>query len=209
METTDANIEGIMELCEEIAEEYYATVPKEERIGKCQITASTSFFVPKPFTAFQWSPMNTIPEFLDKAKIVNDKMKSMLNRKSLKYNWHEADVSVLEGLFARGDRKLSKTLLSAYKKGCLYDSWSESFDFEKWKEAIEETNVDLDFYISRQRSEDEIFPWDFIDAGITKEFLLREYHNSQAQKVTPNCMTRCSGCGANSFGGGICYENKN
>lgn len=207
-ETTD-DIEGIMELCEEIAEEYYATVPKEERIGKCQITASTSFFVPKPFTAFQWSPMNTIPEFLDKAKIVNDKMKSMLNRKSLKYNWHEADVSVLEGLFARGDRKLSKTLLSAYKKGCLYDSWSESFDFEKWKEAIEETNVDLDFYISRQRSEDEIFPWDFIDAGITKEFLLREYHNSQAQKVTPNCMTRCSGCGANSFGGGICYENKN
>ena len=106
-ETTD-DIEGIMELCEEIAEEYYATVPKEERIGKCQITASTSFFVPKPFTAFQWSPMNTIPEFLDKAKIVNDKMKSMLNRKSLKYNWHEADVSVLEGLFARGDRKLSK-----------------------------------------------------------------------------------------------------
>ena len=207
-ETTD-DIEGIMELCEEIAEEYYATVPKEERIGKCQITASTSFFVPKPFTAFQWSPMNTIPEFLDKAKIVNDKMKSMLNRKSLKYNWHEADVSVLEGLFARGDRKLSKTLLSAYKKGCLYDSWSESFDFEKWKEAIEETNVDLDFYISRQRSEDEIFPWDFIDAGITKDFLLREYHNSQAQKVTPNCMTRCSGCGANSFGGGICYENKN
>ena len=207
-ETTD-DIEGIMELCEEIAEEYYATVPKEERIGKCQITASTSFFVPKPFTAFQWSPMNTIPEFLDKAKIVNDKMKSMLNRKSLKYIWHEADVSVLEGLFARGDRKLSKTLLSAYKKGCLYDSWSESFDFEKWKEAIEETNVDLDFYISRQRSEDEIFPWDFIDAGITKEFLLREYHNSQAQKVTPNCMTRCSGCGANSFGGGICYENKN
>ena len=207
-ETTD-DIEGIMELCEEIAEEYYATVPKEERIGKCQITASTSFFVPKPFTAFQWSPMNTIPEFLDKAKIVNDKMKSMLNRKSLKYNWHEADVSVLEGLFARGDRKLSKTLLSAYKKGCLYDSWSESFNFEKWKEAIEETNVDLDFYISRQRSEDEIFPWDFIDAGITKEFLLREYHNSQAQKVTPNCMTRCSGCGANSFGGGICYENKN
>lgn len=207
-ETTD-DIEGIMELCEEIAEEYYATVPKEERIGKCQITASTSFFVPKPFTAFQWSPMNTIPEFLDKAKIVNDKMKTMLNRKSLKYNWHEADVSVLEGLFARGDRKLSKTLLSAYKKGCLYDSWSESFDFEKWKEAIEETNVDLDFYISRQRSEDEIFPWDFIDAGITKEFLLREYHSSQAQKVTPNCMTRCSGCGANSFGGGICYENKN
>lgn len=206
---TKEDIEGIMELCEKIAEEYYATVPKEERVGKCQITASTSFFVPKPFTAFQWSPMNSIDQFLEKAKIVNDKMKTMLNRKSLKYNWHEADVSVLEGLFARGDRKLSATILNAYKKGCIYDSWSECFEFEKWMEALEETNVDLDFYISRQRSEDEIFPWDFIDAGVTKEFLLREYHNSQQEKVTPNCMERCSGCGANSFGGGICYENKN
>lgn len=205
-ETTE-DIEAIMELCEKIAREYYDAVPKEERNGKCQITASTSFFVPKPFTAFQWAPMNDMEQFLDKAKIVNDKMKTMLNRKSLKYNWHEADVSVLEGLFARGDRKLSQTILAAYKKGCIYDSWSECFDFTKWQEALNETNVSLDFYVTRKRPEDEVFPWDVIDAGITKEYLLREWHNAQEERVTPNCMVKCSGCGASSFGGGICYEN--
>lgn len=206
-ETVEDN-EAIMELCERIAEEYY-TIPKEERNGKVQITASTSFFIPKPFTAFQWAPMCTKEQFLEKAKIVNAKMKTMLNKKSIKYNWHEADLSELEGLLARGDRRLSKTLLLAYQKGCIYDSWSECFRYDKWVEAIEETGVDMDFYITRERAEDEVFPWDVIDAGVTKSFLLREWHNAKEEKVTPNCKIKCSGCGAASFGGGICFENKN
>lgn len=203
---TEEDIEAIMELCERIAEEYY-TIPKQERNGKVQITASTSFFIPKPFTAFQWAPMCTKEDFLEKAKIVNAKMKTMLNKKSIKYNWHEADLSELEGLLARGDRRLSATLVAAYKKGCIYDSWSECFKYDKWVEAINETNVNMDFYITRARAEDEVFPWDFIDAGITKEFLLREWNNAKAEKVTPNCKVQCSGCGAASFGGGICFEN--
>lgn len=204
-ETVEDN-EAIMELCERIAEEYY-TIPKEQRNGKVQITASTSFFIPKPFTAFQWAPMCTKEQFLEKARIVNAKMKTMLNKKSIKYNWHEADLSELEGLLARGDRKLSETLIAAYKKGCIYDSWSECFRYDKWVEAIKETNIDMDFYITRERDEDEIFPWDFIDAGITKNFLLREWKNAREEKVTPNCKMQCSGCGAATFGGGICFEN--
>ena len=206
---TNDDVDGIMDLCEKIAELYYDTVPKEKRHGKCQITASTSFFVPKPFTPFQWASMCTPEQFLNKAHRVNDKLKTLLNRKSIKYNWHEADISVLEGLLARGDRKLSKTILKVYEKGGIYDSWSECHKKEVWKEAIEETNVDLDFYITRERKEDEIFPWDFIDTGVTKNFLLREWHNAKAEKVTPNCRMQCSGCGAASFGGGVCFENKN
>jgi radical SAM family uncharacterized protein len=204
---TVEDIEGIMDLCEKIAELYYDTVPKEKRNGKCQITASTSFFVPKPFTPFQWAPMCTAKEFLDKAHIVNDKLKTLLNRKSIKYNWHESDISVLEGLLARGDRKLSKTIQYVYEKGGIYDAWSEFHNEELWQEAIHETDVNLDFYITRNRLDDEIFPWDFIDTGVTKKFLLREWHNAQEEKVTPNCRMQCSGCGAASFGGGICHEN--
>ena len=206
---TNDDVDGIMDLCEKIAELYYDTVPKEERHGKCQITASTSFFVPKPFTPFQWAPMCTSRQFLDKAHRVNDKLKTLLNRKSIRYNWHEADISVLEGLLSRGDRKLSKTILKAYQKGAVYDAWSECHDNNIWKEAIEETNVDLDFYITRERQTDEIFPWDFIDTGVTKDFLLREWHNAKEEKVTPNCRMHCSGCGAAVFKGGVCFENKN
>lgn len=204
---TVEDVEGIMDLCEKIAELYYETVPKEKRNGKCQITASTSFFVPKPFTPFQWAPMCTAKEFLDKAHLVNDKLKTLLNRKSIKYHWHESDISVLEGLLARGDRKLSKTILYVYQKGGIYDAWSEFHNEELWQEAIRETNIDVDFYVTRKRKEDEIFPWDFIDTGVTKNFLLREWHNAHEEKVTPNCRMKCSGCGAACFGGGICYEN--
>ena len=204
---TNDDVDGIMDLCEKIAELYYETVPKEERHGKCQITASTSFFVPKPFTPFQWAPMCTAKTFLDKAHKVNDKMKTLLNRKSIRYHWHESDISILEGLLARGDRKLSKTLLRVYEKGGIYDAWSEYHNRQIWDEAIEETNIDMDFYITRERSDDEIFPWDFIDTGVTKRFLLNEWHNAQNEKVTPNCRMQCSGCGAASFGGGVCFEN--
>ena len=206
-ETVEDN-EAIMELCERIAEEHY-TIPKDVRNGKVSITASTSFFIPKPFTPFQWAPMCTKEDFLEKARIVNAKRKTMLNQKSIKYNWHEADLSELEGLFARGDRRLAKTLIAAYEKGCIYDSWSECFDYEKWCQAIEETDVDMDFYITRERNEDEVFPWDIIDTGVTKQFLLREWNNARNGVVTPNCKMKCSGCGAASFGGGICFESKN
>lgn len=205
---TIEDIEGIAELAERIAEVYYQ-IPKEQRNGKVQIVASSSFFVPKPFTPFQWASMNTKEEFMDKARIVNAKMKTMLNKKSIKYNWHEADVSVLEGLLARGDRRVADTILYAYRLGCLYDAWSDNFDNSKWEEAIEKTNIDMDFYISRERAIDEILPWDFIDAGVTKNFLLREWENAKNETVTPNCRMKCSGCGVAKFGGGICYEDKN
>lgn len=204
---TNDDVDGIIDLCEKIAELYYETVPKEKRNGKCQITASTSFFVPKPFTPFQWAPMCTSKDFLDKARRVNDKLKTLLNRKSIKYHWHESDISVLEGLLARGDRKLAKTILYVYEKGGIYDAWSEFHNEELWQEAIKETNIDVDFYVTRERKEDEIFPWDFIDTGVTKNFLLREWHNAHNETVTPNCRMKCSGCGAASFGGGICHEN--
>ncbi|MBQ3584580.1 MAG: TIGR03960 family B12-binding radical SAM protein [Lachnospiraceae bacterium] len=205
---TVEDMEGIAELSEKIAELYYQ-IPKDQRNGKVQVVASTSFFVPKPFTPFQWASMNTKEQFLDKAKIVNDKMKQMLNRKSLKYNWHEADVSVLEGLLARGDRRVADTILYAYRLGCIYDAWGETFDNEKWEEAIRATNIDMDFYITRERSTDELLPWDFIDTGVTKQFLIQEWKRAKEETVTPNCRTKCAGCGAMRFGGGVCYENKN
>ena len=204
---TKEDMEGIAILSDEIARLYYDEIPKDQRNGKVQITASSSFFVPKPFTPFQWVPMCTKEEFLERAHLVNDKFHEMLNRKSLKYNWHEADVTVLEGLLARGDRRVGKAILSAYQKGCLYDAWSETFRNDLWMEALEENHISLEFYNTRIRELDEILPWDFIDIGVTKEFLIREWNNAQEEKVTPNCRQRCSGCGANVFGGGICYEN--
>ena len=205
---TVEDMEGIAELSEKIAEVYYQ-IPKDQRNGKVQITASTSFFIPKPFTPFQWASMNTKEQFLDKAKIVNNKMKEMLNKKSLKYNWHEADVSVLEGLLARGDRKVADTILYAYKSGCIYDAWGETFDEEKWNKAIEATNIDMDFYITRERDVEEILPWDFIDTGVSKKFLIKEWEQAKNELVTPNCRMKCSGCGVAKFGGGVCFEDKN
>ena len=205
---TVEDIEGIAMLSEKVAEIYYQ-IPKNQRNGKVQIVASSSFFVPKPFTPFQWASMNTKEQFLDKAKIVNDKMKEMLNKKSIKYNWHEADVSVLEGLLARGDRRVADTILYAYKSGCIYDAWSDNFDNSKWEEAIKATGTDMDFYISRERNTDELLPWDFIDVGVTKSFLKKEWERAKNEEVTPNCRVKCSGCGVMKFGGGVCFENKN
>ena len=202
------DVEGIALLCERIAEEYY-TIPKSERNGKVAITASASFFVPKPFTPFQWARMNTGEEFLEKAKTVNAKMKEQLNKKSMKFNWHDSDTSVLEGVFARGDRRLSKLIYDAYQKGCIFDSWSEFFKPELWNEAIAENGIDVSFYTTRERLEDEIFPWDFIDIGVTKKFLLNEWKKAKEGEITKKCKAGCSGCGAMKFGGGVCYENKN
>lgn len=204
---TEADMRAIAELANETAARYYDTVPKEKRNGRCQITISTSFFVPKPFTPFQWARMYPPEDYIGRAKVVSDTVKEQLNKKSIKYNWHEADVTVLEGVLARGDRKIGQAILKVYEKGGIFDAWSEYFDYQRWLDAFAECGIDPDFYTMRERSMDEIFPWDFIDTGVTKEFLKREWNNAMKETVTPNCRMRCSGCGVKKFGGGVCYEN--
>ena len=205
---TEEDMKEIPRLADRVARKYYE-IPKDQRNGKCQITFSTSFFIPKPFTPFQWAEMFTQEDYIHRAHVVNQEMKEQLNRKSLKYNWHEADVTVLEGVFARGDRRTGKVLLEAYRLGCLYDSWSDEFDNEKWMQAFENTGVDLEFYTMRKRDLDELFPWDFIDVGVSKSFLKREWERAMKGEVTPNCRERCSACGAMCYQGGVCFEGKN
>lgn len=203
----EEDMKGIAWLAEKIAERYY-DVPKEQRNKKCQIVVSTSFFVPKPFTPFQWAQMCTKEEFLRRAYVVNHEIKEQKNKKSIKYNWHEADVTVLEGILARGDRRIGPAIQRAYEKGCLFDSWSEWFQNERWLEAFAECGTDMDFYTTRERALDEIFPWDFIDIGVSRRFLEKEWKRAHEETVTPNCRQNCSGCGAASFGGGVCYEHQ-
>lgn len=198
------DIVGIAELCNDIAKEYYEVVPKEKRQGRIQITASTSFFIPKPFTAFQWAPMNNMDQFIDKAILTKKSIVSMLNQKSISYHYHEAGTSVVEGMLARGDRKIAKAIEYVYEKGCLFDAWTDEYKHDIWMEAFEKTGCSLDFYIFRTREDDEIFPWDFIDIGVNKSYLLREWHNAKAGKVTENCRDKCAGCGAGTFKCGIC-----
>lgn len=206
---TEEDIHGIAELCNKIAAVFYDTVPKEKRNGRVQIIASTSFFIPKPFTPFQWASQCRKEEFLDKAYTTRTAISSTLNQKSIKYNWHEADASVLEGIMARGDRKLNKVILTAYEKGCFYDAWSEYYKNDIWMQSFEECSVDPDFYTVRERTDDEIFPWDFLDCGVSKQFLLKEWHKAKEETVTPNCRIQCQGCGASRFGTGVCMEGKN
>lgn len=206
---TEEDMRAIPELANDIAALYYDTVPKEQRNGKCQVTISTSFFVPKPFTPFQWAGMFTPEDYLGRAKIVNDHLKEQLNHKSIRYNWHEADVTVLEGLLARGDRRVAKAILYVYEHGGFFDAWREFFDYNRWLEAFEACGISIDFYALRERPLDEILPWDFIDIGVTREFMIREWNQAHKETVTPNCRMRCSGCGAKEFHGGVCYEDKN
>jgi radical SAM family uncharacterized protein len=204
---TEDDMHAIPELANEIAALYYETVPKEKRIGKCQITISTSFFVPKPFTPFQWAPMLDPDDYRERAAIVNEHVKAQLNKKSIRYNWHHPDVTVLEGVLARGDRRIAPAIKYVYDHGGFFDAWTEFFNYDLWMEAFDACGIDMDFYNKRERKEDEIFPWDFIDVGISKDFLLREWKNAIQESVTPNCRMRCSGCGARQFGGGVCFEN--
>ncbi len=204
---TDEDIAGIGALCNEIAKVYYETVPKEKRNGRVQITASTSFFIPKPFTPFQWAPMNSQADFREKAYKTRQGIISQLNQKSIKYNWHDTDVSVLEGVFARGDRKIANVILDAYESGCVFDAWNEYFHYDKWLDAFEKNGLSIAFYNERERSTDEILPWDFIDIGVTKTFLKREWERAQKGEVTPNCKEKCQGCGAAVYGSGkFCFE---
>lgn len=206
---TKEDIEGIADICNKVAAVYYETVPKEKRHGGVNITASTSFFIPKPFTAFQWAPMNTKEQFIEKARITKHAIHSVLNQKHIRYNWHEADVSELEGILARGDRRVGAAILKAYQKGCLFDSWGEYFHYDLWMDAFRECDIDPDFYTVRERDLDEIFPWDFLSCGVSKEFLKREWLKAKKEEVSPNCRMQCQGCGANQYGGGVCFETKN
>ena len=201
---TEEDIRGIAELSNKIAAVFYDTVPKEKRNGKVQIVASTSFFVPKPFTPFQWAPQCTREQFLEKAYTTRKAVAEQLNQKSIKYNWHETDASVMEGILARGDRRLCGPILKAYQKGCIFDAWGEYYKHDVWMETFAECSIDTGFYTTRERSLDEIFPWDFIDCGVSKEFLKREWQRALAGQVTPNCQQQCSGCGAARFQCGIC-----
>jgi len=203
----DEDIDGIAQLSNDIAAAFYETVPKEERVnGRVQIVTSTSFFVPKPFTPFQWAQQNTAEQFIDKAIKCKRFISEKLNQKVIKYNWHESDVSMLEGVLARGDRRLADVIINVYKKGNIFDAWSEYYHHDKWMEAFEECGIDPTFYTTRERADDELFPWDFIDCGVTKAHLLREWHKAQEGVVTDNCRDGCSGCGTARFNCGICVR---
>nr|WP_302111068.1 TIGR03960 family B12-binding radical SAM protein [uncultured Acetatifactor sp.] len=206
---TPEDIRGIAELSNKIAATYFDTVPKERRAGgRVQIVASTSFFVPKPFTPFQWAGQCTKEDFLDKAYQTRTAISEQLNQKSIKYNWHEADASVMEGVLARGDRRLCQVIRKVYEKGGFYDAWGEYYDNDRWLEALAECGLSADFYAHRERPLDEILPWDFIDCGVTKEFLKREWEKAKREEVSENCRQKCQGCGAAKFGGGICFQAK-
>lgn len=205
---TDEDGEGIPKLCQRVAQEYYS-IPKEERNGKISITASASYFVPKPFTPFQWAPMLSPEKYRERAYHVKDTFREQTNFKAMKFNYHDTDVSALEGVLARGDRKINQVIYDVYKQGGIFDAWTEFFDKERWDKAFLDNGVDVNFYTTRPRQLDEIFPWDFIDIGVTKEFLAREWENAKNGVVTPNCREKCSGCGAAKFQSGVCFERCN
>ncbi len=191
---------GIGDLAKKVDDNYF-TVPKEVRAPGLRITLSVSSFVPKAFTPFQWARQDTQEELRVKQEALGQNIKS----KRIKYNYHEAPVSVLEGVFARGDRRLADVLLKAHEKGIRFDGWSEFFSMEKWQEAFDECGLTMEFY-TRARDFDEVLPWDMIDIGVKKSFLISEAKKAEKAIVTPNCRKQCSGCGANCFKGGVCYE---
>jgi radical SAM family uncharacterized protein len=202
---TEEDVLAISKLADDIVGTYYS-VPKDQRPkGGVQLIVSTSFFIPKPFTPFQWVGQDTYETFMEKQKMLN----KTINKKRIKYNSHDAKLSMLEGVMARGDRKVADVIEAAFLSGASFDAWSEHFDFERWQKAFEACDIDPAFYANRHRTFDEILPWDFIDIGVTRQFLEKEYLRSMEEVVTPNCMDKCMVCGATCFKGGICYEDKN
>lgn len=203
-ETMDDVLE-ISDLSNKIVEQFFSIDKAERPKGQFQVVVSTSFFVPKAFTPFQWVPQDTYEVFMEK----QHKLNRVINKKRIKYNCHDAKTSMLEGVLARGDRRVADLVEAVYKNGATFDAWSEYFDFKKWQKAFEDTGIDPTFYASRARDYDEILPWDFINIGVRKQFLIDEYERSLTEKTTPNCMESCEACGATCFGGGICFEDKN
>lgn len=203
----DEDLAAIGDIANKICVEYFDTIPKEERHGQAiDVNVSSSFFVPKPFTPFQWARMDTMEEINEKVKKVKQGIGAQLNQKRVHYSYHSSDVSVLEGVFARGDRKLSAVILKAYEKGALYDAWTEYFVADKWKTAFEETGLDPLFYTARERGTDEVFPWEHLDIGVSREFLYREWEKAREGVASVNCRNGCEGCGAMQYGTGCCIK---
>ena len=196
----EEDVKGIAHLAEKIAERYYE-IPKDQRQGKVQVSVSTSFFVPKPFTPFQWAGMFTPADYIEKAKTVKGEIREQLNQRSIRYAYHEPDVTVLEGFLARGDRRCAAVIKRAYELGCRFDAWSENFRFDLWQQAFAETGIDMDYYTLRERPVEEKLPWDFLDMGVSKSFLIREWNRARQEQVTPNCRQACSACGMASWYG--------
>ena len=194
---TDEDILGIADVAMHVIDLYYSVVGKRKGTKPPSVTISVACFVPKPFTPFQWEAQNTKEELERKQMLL---AKAITDRKII-YNWHDSDVSRIEAVFARGDRKLAKAVLEAHKMGVKLDSWEEFFNYESWLTAFEKAGLDPAFYANREFGEDEILPWDMIDCGVTKEFFLRERHKAYESVTTRNCREGCSGCGANKLGG--------
>ena len=200
---TDEDIIGIADLAQKIVDLYYS-LPEKPKGKAVNVSISVANFVPKPHTPFQFEPQITREEMLRRQALLKEHIKS----KKITFNYHENRASFLEGVFARGDRRLGKVIESAYKKGCRFDGWDECFNLDAWLEAFEECGVIPEFYANRTRSFDEITPWEHLDYRITKEFLIRENMLAHAEKTTPNCRQKCAGCGANSYGKGVCFEKR-
>lgn len=202
---TMEDVLGIKELSYKIKDKFFHR-PKDEIKGNLKINVSAACFVPKPFTPFQWAAQNNMDEFYEKAKVLQREIKD----KKISFSYHEPKLSYLEAVFARGDRKLSKALIKAWEKGCRFDGWYDIFDFDKWMNAFEETNIDPDFFALRQREVREILPWDFIDIGVKKEYLVSEYEKALDFDTTPDCRQRCTNCGVNyNLWGGACPHVQN
>ncbi len=190
---TYEDIEGIKHLASNVVEEYYRT-PDRNRKKQPQVTLSVACFIPKPHTPFQWEGQNTMETLREKQQFLLEKIKT---DKKIRYNYHDAEISHLEAIFARGDRRLGKALLEAHKRGMKFCAWAECFDYAAWIKVIEDCGLSPYFYANRNIGEDEILPWDVIDCGVSKNFLLREKHKAEKESTTPSCKEACSGCGVN------------
>jgi radical SAM family uncharacterized protein len=188
-ETSDDTAE-IATMAEKIVDKYYS-LTYEQRKKPVAVSVSTACFVPKAFTPFQWAAQTNPEEFSSAQKEV----KSSIKRKQISYRYHDAKSAQIEGALARGDRRVSAAIEAAFRMGCVFDGWSEHFSYSKWLDAFDEAGLDIEFYTKRERSEDELFPWDFIDMGVNKAFLLDEWKRAKEATLTPNCRTACAGCG--------------
>lgn len=193
------DVAGIARLGQQVVDEFYRN-PDRPKGKEVQVSISASSFVPKPFTPFQWEPQDTMEQLEEKQK----HLYASVTTKKIRISTHLTPTSFLEGVFARGDRRLSKVLELAWKKGCKFDSWDDHFDFDKWMEAFDEAGLDPSFYANRRRDFDEILPWDHLDYGISKKFLMNENKKAHESVTTPHCRIKCAGCGANRLNGGKC-----
>ena len=193
---TFEDLDGIADLASKVVRKYFET-PKNVRAKGLRVNCSASCFVPKPFTPFQWEPQDTIEQFEEKQK----HLCHIMHIKGVEFNWHEPQVSFLEAVFARGDRRTADALETAWRLGCRFDGWTDQFRFDKWMEAFEQTGVNPAFYANRRREKDELLPWAFIDAGVTQQYLWRERERAVQAQTTPDCRKGCQGCGLKRFEG--------